>query len=206
MDVLIQQHAKILWGYLCLGQPCVPMDAIFALGSDATRVAVRAAQLWHEGYGSHVIVSGVSEGYRYASIVREHGVPEHRIIVEPLATNTGENIEFTKKLLAEHGYTFRSFVLVQKPYMERRVYATFRKVWPEARCCVTSPQIPFEQYVRDEAAREQLVHYLVGTLYRIQTYPALGFQTEQVLPEDVLQSYQWLCAHGYTNTLPTEQR
>lgn len=205
MDELTQGHAKKLWGYLCMSEPCQPMDAIVALGSDATRVADRAAQLWHQGYGSHVIVSGVLEGYRYASILRVQGVPEDRIIIEPAATNTGENIAFTKNLLTEQGYIFRSFVLVQKPYMERRVYATFRKVWPEATCCVTSPQLPFDRYVRDVAAREQLVHYLVGTLYRLQAYPALGFQIEQVIPEDVLQSFQWLCTHGYTNTIPTER-
>lgn len=39
-----------------------------------------------------------------------------------------------------------SFILVQKPYMDRRTFATFRKQWPEAECIVTSPQLSYEDY------------------------------------------------------------
>ena len=32
----------------------------------------------------------------------------------------------------------KKFIVVQKPYMERRSYATFKKVWPEKEIIVTS--------------------------------------------------------------------
>lgn len=203
----------MLWEYLRLGQTCTPMDAIVALGSDATRVADRAAELWHEGYGKYVIVSGgqerrsttrETEAAIYARILQDRGVPVDRLIIESRATNTGENIAFVKKIVEEQGYPFRSFVLVQKPYMERRVYATFRKVWPEAQCVVTSPDVSCESYARDTESRDRLVHYLVGTLYRIQTYPRLGFQIEQEIPADVASAFVYLCERGYTQCVPVE--
>lgn len=206
----VMTHAKILWDYLRLGQECAPVDAIVALGSDSTRVAQRAADLWYEGYSNYVIVTGgqasrsimgKTEAEIYANILRDRGVPSGRIIIESAATNTGENILFIKKLLEEQGYLFRSFLLVQKPYMERRVYATFCKLWPEATCIVTSPAVTFEEYTRDTKSRDLLVQYLVGTLYRVQTYPQRGFQIAQDIPEEVIAAFEFLCERGYTQSM-----
>ncbi len=53
------------------------------------------------------------------------------ILIEKNSTNTGENVQFTRKLLAEHGLDPQKFIVVQKPYMERRAFATFLRYWPE---------------------------------------------------------------------------
>jgi uncharacterized SAM-binding protein YcdF (DUF218 family) len=67
--------------------------------------------------------------------VRRHRDPDGRargpVLVETRSTNTGENVLFTKRMLDERQIDVQSFIVVQKPYMERRSYATFRKVWPE---------------------------------------------------------------------------
>jgi len=78
-------------------------------------------------------------------------VPRERILIEPNSTNTGENIKFTRQLLAEHDLQPESFIVVQKPYMERRSYATFRKMWPEKEVIVTSPQVSFGSYLEEYA-------------------------------------------------------
>jgi len=187
------------------------MDAIFALGSDSTRVAHRAVDLWHAGYGTYLIVSGgraersllgKTEGEIFADIARARNVPEEYIIVENAATNTGENITLVRQLLKNRGYTFRSLLLVQKPYLERRVYAAFCKLWPEAQCRVTSPWRSFKDYTPDTAARDRLAHHLVGTLFRIQDYPQRGYQIPQIIPQDVLAAYDRLRAEGYCANLP----
>ena len=66
------------------------------------------------------------------------GVAREHILIENRSTNTGENVLFTRRLLAERGLDPARFIVVQKPYMERRSYATFRKVWPEKEIIVTS--------------------------------------------------------------------
>ena len=71
----------------------------------------------------------------------------HRILVENRSTNTGENVLFTRRVLAEKGLDPQAFIVVQKPYMERRSYATFRKVWPEKEVRVASPQMAMDEYL-----------------------------------------------------------
>ncbi|KAI2612711.1 DUF218 domain-containing protein [Hypoxylon fragiforme] len=66
----------------------------------------------------------------FAYIALEMGVLPEKILVEPLSTNTGANIPFTHALLQERELHLKSFLLAQKPYMERRTYATFKKQWP----------------------------------------------------------------------------
>jgi hypothetical protein len=75
------------------------------------------------------------------------------MVIENQSTKTGENVLFTKRLLAERGLDPRTFIVVQKPYMERRSYATFRKVWPEKELCVTSPRLSLDEYLEPQLPR-----------------------------------------------------
>lgn len=200
-------NAKIIWDYMLMRHEICPMDAIFAFGSNETRVAKRVAELYHQNYAPYIIFSGASgresyllkeEAEVFADIAIASGVPEERIIKESQSTNTGENIIFTRKFLQEKGLNFNSFILVHKPYVERRVYATFRKQWPEANCIVTSPSVTFEMYALERQHENRWVDVLVGNLYRIKEYPAKGFQIPQDIPSEVLMAYVELINLGYT--------
>src|SRR5262249_44372618 len=90
------------------------------------------------------------------------GVPSEKIILETRSTNTGENIRFTQAILKERGIQLRKMILVQKPYMERRTYATFMKQWAHdddktIQIFVTSPQISFEAYPDDKDVTRDVV-------------------------------------------------
>jgi uncharacterized SAM-binding protein YcdF (DUF218 family) len=85
--------------------------------------------------------------------------------------------------------------------MERRTYATFRKVWPEKAAVVTSPPIPFEEYATADIPLDRVIHIMVGDLQRIRLYPAKGFQIEQEIPDEVWEAYERLVELGYTDNL-----
>ena len=202
----IDSLAKIVWDYMLMHQELKPMNAIFALGSNDTRVAERAAELFLQGYGKYVICSGGNgkgsrlsrpEAEVFANIVQSKGVPKEKIIMEPKSTNTGENVLFVKKLLQELNLNFKSFVLVQKPYMERRTFATFRKQWPEPECVVTSPQLSYEEYNTSDAFKNGAIETMVGDLIRIKEYPKLGFQIEQKIPDEIWSAGQKLVKLGF---------
>lgn len=206
----IDANARTLWNYLRMRQEPKPMDAILAFGSNALRVADRAADLFLQGYGNYLIVAGgngkdsifpKTEAEIFSERWRARGIPEYKILKESISSNTGENIMFVRQLLIEKKLNLTSFLLVQKPYMERRTYATFQKQWPEADCIITSPQLSFEDYVTDDASRDRLVHFLVGNVQRIKEYPARGFQIPQDIPNDVWGAYTELVKLGYTNYL-----
>ncbi len=206
--------AKILWDYHQLHQVPVPSDVIFVLGSHDLRVAHRAVELYRQGLAPYILFSGrrgaltqdwpVTEAERFAALALERGVPREHLLVEPEATNTGENIRFGYHLLREKGLQPGRLILVQKPYMERRTRATFLQQWPGAavEITVTSPQIPFEDYPNDEIPMAQVIDIMVGDLYRIRDYPARGFQVPEEIPPEVMAAAEELVRRGYTGHMP----
>jgi uncharacterized SAM-binding protein YcdF (DUF218 family) len=204
--------AKKLWDYHHLNHIPAPSDCILVLGSHDLRVAERGAELYLQDLAPILIFSGglgnVTRGIwkdpeadRFARIALDMGVPAEAIFIENASSNTGENILFTQQLLQEKGLHPHSFLLVQKPYMERRSYATFKKHWPDKELIVTSPRISFEDYPTEEIPLEKVIHIMVGDLQRIRIYPSKGFQIPQEIPGDVWEAYQRLVAQGFDRHL-----
>jgi uncharacterized SAM-binding protein YcdF (DUF218 family) len=212
----IRALAEKIWDYHLMKHQLAPADAILVLCSHDERVAERGAQLFLEGWSPLLIFSGgrgaiterlwnEPEAERFAHIALALNVPAESILVEPNSTNTGENIRFTRQLLAERELDPQSFIVVQKPYMERRSYATFRKFWPEKHVVVTSPQVSFADYLAHYAhsslSADDVVGIMVGDLQRIKFYPERGFQIAQEVPEDVWRAYELLVEAGYDKFL-----
>jgi uncharacterized SAM-binding protein YcdF (DUF218 family) len=204
--------ARKLWDYHHLYHTPAESDCILVLGSHDLRVADRGAELYLQGLAPILLFSGglgnVTKGIwkdpeadRFARIALDRGVPAEAIFVENQSTNTGENILFSQRLLEDKGLHPRTFLLVQKPYMERRSFATFSKHWPEKGLIVTSPQISFEDYPTPEIPLERVIQIMVGDLQRIRIYPAKGFQIEQEIPEEIWAAYERLVGWGFTQHL-----
>lgn len=116
----------------------------------------------------------------------ERGVPKDKILLEPNSTNTGENVLFTKKLLKDNNIKVNKIIAIQKPYMERRTFATLSKQWPKVQLSVTSPILSFEEYYNNDLVfKKRFINVMVGDLIRIKEYPKRGFQIEQDIPEKV---------------------
>jgi len=207
--------AQKLWDYHHVNQSLEKSDCILVLGSHDLRVAVRGAELYLEKWAPLIIFSGglgnltkdiwvEPEAEKFAAVAQKMGVPKENILIENKSTNTGENILFTQQLLSENNLDFQSFIVVQKPYMERRSYATFKKYWPDKKLIVTSPQIPFLDYPNGEIPLEKVVNIMVGDLQRIKIYPDQGFQIFQEIPKDVWQAYEQLVELGYDKHLVLE--
>lgn len=204
--------AEKLWDYHHMGHALAGCDCILALGSHDLRVAERAAQLWLEGWAPLLILSGglgnltrgvwdEPEAERFAGVARRMGVPEAALLIENRSTNTGENIRFTRELLASRGLDPESFLVVQKPYMERRSFATFKLHWPDKRLVIASPPIAFADYPNAEIPLDQVIHVLVGDLQRVRIYPERGFQIPQPIPDEVWRAYERLVELGFTGHL-----
>ena len=211
----IKELAKKLWNYHHVNHTLKKSDCILALGSHDLRVAERAAELYLHGYAPLVIMSGglgnftkdmwtEKEADQFAAVAVQKGVPEKNILIENQSANTGENILFTQKLLEEKKLNPQTFIVVQKPYMERRSYATFKKHWPDKELTVTSPQISFEEYPTNEIPIEKVINIMVGDLQRIKLYPEKGFQIYQDIPADVWDAYLTLISLGFNKHLIKE--
>src|SRR6266542_1630631 len=158
MDDRIHALVRKVWDYHHLGHRLAHSDAILVLFSHDTAVAARGAALLLQGWAPLLIFAGglgaitrrlwhEPEADQFAKIAIAMGVPEDRILVENRSTNTGENVLFTKQLLLQRHLDPQKFIVVQKPYMERRSYATFKKLWPGKDVIVTSPQLSLDEYL-----------------------------------------------------------
>jgi len=218
MDERIRGLAEKIWDYHHLDHQLAHADAILVLCSHDKVVAGRGAELFLQGWAPLLIFAGglgaitqclwhEPEADQFAAIAIEMGVPKDRILIENRSTNTGENVLFTKQLLAEKGLDPQTFIVVQKPYMERRSYATFRKVWPEKQVRVTSPRVSLDDYLREcshgALSTDDVISIMVGDLQRIRLYPDKGFQIHQDIPDDVWQAYEELVEAGYDKHLLT---
>ncbi|MCH2174183.1 MAG: YdcF family protein [Lentisphaeria bacterium] len=212
MDKKIHEAASLIWNYHVLNHAITQSDCILALGSNDIRVAKRAAELYHQKIAPKIIFSGgvgeltaglwdCSEARHFAQIAMQLGVLEEDIFLEENSTNTGENIQFTQVLLNEIGMQPQRFVVVQKPFMERRTFATFKKQWPNQEFFVTSPQIAFNDYPNSFLSTEDIIHVMVGDLQRIKVYPTKGFQVYQEIPDEVWSAFELLVDEGYTGHL-----
>lgn len=216
MNERIRALARTLWHYHQLGHELSPADAILVLCSHDLAVAERGARLLLDGWAPLLIYSGglgsitaqlwtEPEADRFAGVAVRLGVPRERILVENRSTNTGENVTLTRQLLAERGIDPQKFIVVQKPYMERRAYATFRSRWPGKDLIVTSPQASFddylERYSHESLSQDDVVSIIVGDLQRIKVYGERGWQIPQEIPDDVWQAYQELVGAGYDSRL-----
>jgi uncharacterized SAM-binding protein YcdF (DUF218 family) len=216
MDSHVHALAEKIWRYHLMNHQLKKADAILVLCSHDMRVAETGATLFLEGWAPLIIFSGglgtitremwsEPEADQFAQIARDMGVPEAKILIENRSTNTGENISFTKILLREKEINPETFILVQKPYMERRSYATFRKLWPEKEVTVTSPRVSFDEYLdkyaNSELNGDDVINIMVGDLQRIKVYSEKGFQIFQAIPDDVWSAYEELVWAGFTKRL-----
>ena len=216
MDNHTKALAEKLWHYHQMNHELLKADAILVLCSHDQKVAERGAQLFLDEWAPLLIFSGglgaitkniwaEPEADQFAQIAMGLGVPKEKIIIENRSTNTGENVFFTKQLMSQKGLDPQRFILVQKPYMERRSFATFRKVWPEKEVVVTSPRVSFDNYLADytnkELSSDDVVSIMVGDLQRIKLYAEKGFQIYQEIPDEVWAAYEELVRAGHTRYL-----
>ena len=203
--------ALTLWNYHRLSHALAPADGILAFGSNDLRVAAHAAELFRQGLAPWVLFSGSrgrmtqdfpeTEAEAMARVARANGVPESAILIENRATNTGENIRFSREMLDAAGITLSKAIVVQKPYMERRTIAALEVQWPEVAFRASSPPLDFHAYCSGDLGPELVIAAMVGDFQRLLDYPALGFASVQEVPAEALAAFHFLVSAGFRSQL-----
>ncbi|HEY1640521.1 MAG TPA: YdcF family protein [Streptosporangiaceae bacterium] len=206
------RDAGVLWDYHHLRHELRACAAGIGLGSHDPGVAAEAARLYHAGLVPVLVFSGATtpttygrfprgEAVHYREHARSLGVPESAILVEPTAVNTGQNIDRSRALLERAGITAGPVLLISKPYMERRAYATCRQVWPGAEPVCASEPASLADYARRIGDPRLITDMMVGDVQRILEYPRRGFAISQPVPDSVLGAWRRLIRAGFTSRL-----
>lgn len=214
----ILESARIIWQYHQLGHKPIPAGVIVALGTNDLRVAEFAADLFHAGFGQTLVCTGgmahqhdllatswtKTEAEMYADVAEKRRVPKDRILLETRATNTSENVRFTRELFCKNGIHPDNIVIAVKPFMQRRTWATMAVEWPEMPATLASPNLTLDQYFTGELQPETVINIILGDLQRIWIYGRRGWSAQQRIPDSVLQAYLHLKGLGFTRHLIPE--
>lgn len=206
------QLVQVLWDYNLLNQTPQKSDAILVLGSNDIRVAQRGIDLYFQNLAPLLIFSGnygkltknifkKPEAEVFAQMAIDAKVPAKHILIENESTNTGQNITFTKNLLAKKQMQIKSLIAVHKPYMERRTFATLKKQWPQVKACVTSPQITYKNYPNHILSKDHIINITVADTQKGMLYAQKGFSLAQPMPKTVWAAYTELVKRGFTKDL-----
>lgn len=204
--------ARVLWEYHQMGHELRPCSAAIALGSLDLGVATTAADLYRAGMFPVVVFTGGTsaatenrfprgEAVHYREHALALGVPDEAVLLEPKAANTGQNIGFSRAALAAADVPVTDVLLISMPYMQRRAYATCRRVWPEVEPLCVSQPLSFDEYATTHDDEKQFVDMLMGDMERVMEYPKRGFAVEQHVPERVRDAFDRLRARGYDSWL-----
>jgi DUF218 domain len=205
------RRARRLWDYLRLGIPVRLAECLLVFGGHDLGVAERAAELYVDGIAPFIVVSGgsraVPDGSEFATeadaiadVLLQRDVPKDAIALERLASNTSENFWLSAELLRDLGLDPQKFLVVQKPYTERRTLATARRRWPAKQVAVTSQQIGFDEYCAADIPVSRILSMLAGEALRLKNYAATGLiDLDEPVPADLLEAANALQAAGFNS-------
>jgi len=187
-DRLSAAFLKEIGDYMLVETPLAKADVCIVFGNHhPVHMAEQAAKLYKQGYTSTIVVSGgvpvKGDGRLEAHYMRDvllaKGVPASAILVEDKATNTGENVIFSKALLEkEKGVgAVKSIIALGHIQASRRFLMTLERWWPETVKMFTTTncfKASRELWYTDPAFKQAILNQYK----RIAPYKALGFIKE----------------------------
>ncbi|MFJ9697382.1 YdcF family protein [Kitasatospora sp. NPDC101183] len=202
----------MIWEYQLMHHTLKPCSAGIGLGSHDLGVATHSAELYNDGLFPVLVFTGGNspttaarfpqgEAVHYRARAMELGVPDSAILVEPNAANTGQNVAFSREVLAAARIPVSSVLVVCKPYEERRSFATFRQLWPEVEVVCASEPVEFRDYIAGIGDAKLIIDMLTGALQRVILYSDKGFTIPQEVPDDVRAAFDRLSAAGFDSRL-----
>ena len=221
--------AEAVYAYAQLNHPTaradgLPWDGVLCLCSSDLRVARHAAKL-HQELGGWLCFSGghgtgphsganlmgwtEPEAVIFAREATKCGVPEESILVEASATNTGENVKFSRELLASRGLEGEACGHRAEAFHGAALVGDSEAGVAEVDAVISS-RLTLDECIEGSAGvpLSVLVAIMVGDLQRIRLYalPSRSFQIPQPIPREAWAAYELLVAAGFVmNLVQTEE-
>jgi hypothetical protein len=230
LDRLLAEHGadiQILWDYALLHhdldgpEHAGPVEAVVVPGGYSDLPAVEAARLYlsleeRQDFRPLVVVTGFasptamrqwgrSEAARLANVfdeaMRAAGKPVADIFLEPDARNLGQNAIYLDRALRWRGIEAKHVLVVCKPYLERRTYATLQQGPRTCLFTMQSPPLGLEAWLRalhPEMSAKRSIDTLVGDFERV-AFPN-GFLVQQPVPRAAWDAFVRLKAAGFARS------
>ena len=198
--------ASILWDYMSSFQSVARCDAIVVCCSYDLRVCDYACSLIESNIAKTLVLSGKSgnwtrdlwdqpESRVFRDRAIRNGLSDDRIVLEDRAGNFGENVRFSRDLLASPSIV----TFLTKPAAVLRLKLTIKAQWPDIEAHVSCPPIKFPEEVCNLIGVFGVINEMVGDVQRIRQYPKLGYQVPHALPRQVVDAWDYLIARGFVH-------
>lgn len=172
------------------------IDVIFVFGGIGDEIPIHAAKLYSRNISKIVLITGKSgaltkthykkdEHEEFYDLLINNGVDSKSIIVEPLATNAGENVTFGIRSLLEEGIRTEKLVLVCRSFMMRRALLTFEKQFPNIICFPSPPEVEMTGLIMKNSTLEIR---LIEEIKRLIDYFDQGFIANPNIPDYIIEN------------------
>jgi uncharacterized SAM-binding protein YcdF (DUF218 family) len=179
-DLVREINARLL-----IKTPLKPADLLFVFGTrEGVDEFVEAiVKLWRDGFCPHILISGGptwnnadTEAQVLRRAIVRAGVADANILIEPRATNTGENVIFSLPIIEQHiGLRkIRSVIALGKVCTSVRYLMTLQQHWPEVEKMLVAINYfghPIEQWPQHAVTRERILR----EWRKLEPYKAAGF-------------------------------
>ncbi len=200
---------QILFDYLYAKEQPKYSDIIVGFGSFDMKVPRRCAELYDRGFAGKILLTGgigagtadlgKPEAQAFLDYIHDHfpQIPDDDIFLEDQSTNTGENLEFSQKLLMSQNPPVDlrdselSVLLVTTAVRQKRGELTWRKHFPKTtyyNCPPNTTLVDDSELFNSKGL--DLRQLILDEIQKIETYPALGFIAEEKIPDKVEQIYK----------------
>ncbi len=217
----ILDKANIIYNYLNINSDIKKADMIIGFGCMDKTIPLKCASLYKSGFGKIIVFSGnvgkgtmdvlnITEAEYFKNIAINEGIQEDNILLENKATNTYENYKYTKKLLENMSINYKSVVIVQKPYVKRRLKAIADVEMNNKEVYVTSMNLSLEEFINVQKENktmtfDEIINELVGEISIILTTPKYGIQSKQIIDNSIKEAYNYLVNQGYNKCVVTDE-
>jgi len=209
--MIINEIYYVLFDYLYLREEPHHSNVIVGLGSFDLKVPERCAKLHRQGFGEIILFSGgigngsadleEPEALVYKEFIQRHypKIPGSDIFIESKSSNTGENLEFSEKLMKESAPSYDlgnyeiSTVLVTQAARQRRAALTWKKHFPKSTFWNCPPKTTYKEEKRafSQKGLDQ-DKFILDEIQKIIEYPDKGFIAQEEVPEIILDLYNFL--------------
>jgi hypothetical protein len=206
---------EVLWHFNSVRRPVSDPDAILVMGSNDLGVAAYATELAKRHPRATIVCSGgiahrgdlldtgwdEAEADVFAREMVKGGVKPGRILVERSATNTAQNVIYSRAILEQANLAVKRILVVQKPFMALRALLTTQHNWPDVTVGVSHLRISFREYM-ERYGHTSLIDIIAGDTQRVISYAKRGFFAPTEIPSAVQEALDTLIARGYTRHMP----
>ncbi len=202
-----------IWNYMKLNMKTEKSDLIIGCGCMNLEIPVKCAELLKENYAQNILFSGGlgklttsnfdrTEAEIYKDIAIKEGIKPNKIFIENKSTNTGDNFRFSLKIIEKYKIKSDRIIIVHNNLSQRRTLSVARAIIKDKKLIITSPDKTFSQFIEKlsnvtEERKQNIIPVIVGDIQRLIIYPQLGWQTENNVPETIIEDYYKLKNMGY---------